>query len=278
MNIKEIVLRYGYRGMPILQEHLPQDGFALAAQKVLAWKRGNVLLATGFYVAGYAETDGPVGTVVLAKALAGLGFNPIVVTDKYCQDFFELENLETVYVPLQAEEAYLQEILKKYEPVGLISIERCGRNEDHDYANMLGKSVAEFTAPIDKLFEMAFGKVETIGIGDGGNEIGMGNLQDVISANLTIKPCIVVADTLLVATVSNWGAYGLSAALSIAEKRDLLWSFAEIKEYMAQTVAMGSIDGVLKQHVVTADGFSLEIEEEIVECLHKEIQAACEVC
>lgn len=56
---EDVVLRYSKRGMNILKKYL-KDGYCrTAAEKLLHAERGTVLLTTGFYVAGYAETDGP---------------------------------------------------------------------------------------------------------------------------------------------------------------------------------------------------------------------------
>ena len=54
---EDVVLRYSKRGMNILKKYL-KDGYCrTAAEKLLHAERGTVLLTTGFYVAGYAETD-----------------------------------------------------------------------------------------------------------------------------------------------------------------------------------------------------------------------------
>lgn len=266
-QIEKIILQHGYRGMPALAKYLPKNYLELTAKKILNWPKGKVLIATGFYVAGYAETDGPLGAFALAKAFAKLGYEPIIITDKYCQGFFELADLAVEYVALNASQADLEKILEKYRPVGLIAIERCGTNTDGDYANMSGKSVAAETAPIDLLFDMAYGKIPTVGIGDGGNEIGMGNVQEAIAKELALLPCRTKVDNLVLATVSNWGGYGLVTALSVEVKQNLLPTYAEIEEYLTKIVALGSIDGVLKQHVLSADGFGLDVEKEILNSL-----------
>lgn len=266
-QIEDIILQHGYRGMPALAKYLPENYLELTAKEILSWPKGKLLIATGFYVAGYAETDGPLGAFALAKALIKLGYEPVIITDKYCQGFFELADLTVEYVALNASQADLEKILEKYQPVGLMAIERCGTNIAGDYANMSGKSVAAETAPIDLLFDMAFGRVPTVGIGDGGNEIGMGNVQDAIVKELSLVPCRTKVDNLVIATVSNWGGYGLVAALSVEVGQDLLPTYAEIEEYLTKIVALGSIDGVLKQHVLSADGFGLDIEKEILDSL-----------
>ena len=67
-SIEEVVLRYSERGMPDIRRYVSDNCCEKAALEILSWEKGNVFLTTGFYVAGYAETDGPVGTVALALA------------------------------------------------------------------------------------------------------------------------------------------------------------------------------------------------------------------
>lgn len=266
-KIENIVLRHSTRGMDILKQFMPENYAKKAAEMILSWKRGVVFLTTGFYVEGYAETDGPAGTVFLARALKELGFRPVIVSDLFCRDFFEFMNIEVVYMPLGAGKEWCKEIVKKYSPAGLISIERCGKNKDGKYANMRGVDISERTAQIDLLFELFYGKIPTIGVGDGGNEIGMGNVADVITEKLSLEPCVVKVDCLVIATVSNWGAYAIAAYLEEISAQKLMMSFEEIEEYISATVLMGSVDGVLKKQVLSVDGFGMEVEQEIVEAL-----------
>lgn len=282
-KIEDIVLRHGKRGMDILRKYLPGDYCSEAAEMILKWDRGTVFLTTGFYVAGYAETDGPAGTVFLATALKKLGFRPVIVTDSFCQGFFELKGIDVLYMPVDYSEKWCKEQLEKFKPAGLISIERCGRNIHDDYQNMRGVSICEFTAETDHLFELSEGKIPSIGVGDGGNEIGMGNLSAVISRELNLVPCKIKVDRLVIATVSNWGAYGIIAALAcLTAQGELFPAFESIEEYISQTVKIGSVDGVTKEKTVSVDGFGMDIEKEIVEALRdtvrNQIQGECEAC
>ena len=265
-TIEDIVLRHGSRGMNVLKKSLPADYSHKAAEMILSWQKGRtILLTTGFYVAGYAETDGPAGTVFLALALKKLGFNPVIVTDSFCKDFFELKGLEVAYMPFDGTEKYCAALLEKYQPVGLISVERCGININGRYENMRRESIGEFTARTDILFTLAYGKIPTIGVGDGGNEIGMGNVAELISSKLSLVPCSVKVDCLVIASVSNWGAYSIVAYLdALSQKTGLLPDFKEIEDYICITVKIGSVDGVKREKIVGVDGFGMDTEKEIV--------------
>ena len=269
---EEVTLRYSKRGMTLLKEYLQKDYCKKAAEKLLQAPKGNVLITTGFYVAGYAETDGPIGTLAVAKALEGLGYHGIVITDKYCEGFFELKNISVEYVAIDADQSVYEEILEKYRPVYMISIERCGHNLENEYANMRGDSITGQTACIDTLFELAAEKkIPTIGVGDGGNEIGMGNVRQVILEKLELNPCVVTVDDLIIATTSNWGAYALAAYMAKLSGRPVFITYEEIEEYMAQIVALGCVDGVTKQKKMGTDGFSMVIEKEIITSLKEAI-------
>lgn len=269
LMIEDIILRHSGRGMDILREYLPENYCEKAVHALLSLPKGVLFLTTGFYVAGFAETDGPVGTMVLASALKKLGWKPVIITDEFCNGYFELAKLDVQYIPFHADRSYFEDMIQKERPVGMISIERCGINGQNDYANMRGISIREHTAPIDLLFDLAKdSRIPTWGVGDGGNEIGMGNLKEIISQKLSLVPCINEVDHLVIATVSNWGAFGMTAYLEKETGLRLLPSYPEMKSYLEETVAMGSIDGVNKVHTCTVDGFSAEIEKEIVDALH----------
>lgn len=267
--IEDIILRHSKRGMDILRNYMPEYFCEDAARALLELPKGIIFLTTGFYVAGCAETDGPLGTMVLASALKKLSFHPVVFTDAFCEGYFELAGLDVKYVSMDADRSYFESMIKQMHPVGMISIERCGLNSQNDYANMRGISIREHTAPMDLMFDLAReSQIPTWGVGDGGNEIGMGNLKEVISEKLSLVPCINEVDHLVIATVSNWGAFGMTACLEKLTGTRVLPSYPEMKRYLEQTVAMGSIDGVNKVHECTVDGFSAEIEKEIVDALH----------
>lgn len=303
---EDIVLRHSGRGMNLLREYLPKDYCTQAAREILSWKKGTVLLTTGFYVAGFAETDGPAGTIVVSKALEKLGYHPVIVTDRFCKDFFEPENIETVYLPLTAGEEECRKVLAEKKLVGMISIERCGINTRGDYENMRGISIAENTAKADLLFTLAGPdsgvalnatgtdgsessaeragadvpalRVPTIGVGDGGNEIGMGNLSSVITEKLSLVPCRVKVDHLVIASVSNWGAYGIAAELErlsgkkVYSEIDGMTPSEKVRTSIERMVKVGSVDGVTHERVAHVDGFDGAVEAEILDALADSLQ------
>lgn len=266
-RIEDIILRHSQRGMLKLKEHLSETYCEKAAREILSWEKGVVFITTGFYVAGYPETDGPAGAYALSHALQKLGYRPVIVTEDYCNNFFEEEGIEVVYVSINAHLDTYCKMLLEWRPVGIIAIEKCGLNIMGDYANMKGISIREHTASVDLLFQSTTGEIPSIGVGDGGNEIGMGNLSGVIMSELSIVPCVTHVDHLVIASVSNWGAYGIAAYLELLTGIKVMLTFQDIYRFIDRTVQMGSVDGVTKEKRVSVDGYPISVEQEIIEGL-----------
>lgn len=175
----------------------------------------SVVIATGFFIPRgdppAAETDGPPGAVLLARALQLAGINSIVVTDSRCLGAvraaadatgFAVERIVEWIAPGNSDE--IDTSLLPRDTSHLIAIERVGpshtlesflrqprscaapldtfesknplqhRNHCH---NMRGEAIDEYSAQMHRLFEEATRwcpDARTIGIGDGANEIGMG--------------------------------------------------------------------------------------------------------
>ena len=64
-KVEDIILRHSQRGMLKLKEYMSESYCREAAEMILGWEKGVIFLTTGFYVAGFPETDGPAGTFVL---------------------------------------------------------------------------------------------------------------------------------------------------------------------------------------------------------------------
>ena len=268
--IEEIVLKYNKRGMDKINAHIPSGYYEAAANAIKSIDDGrNILLFTGFWVGGSAETDGPVGTYFLSIALRKLGFYPIVITDMYANQYFNFgdENFETLIVPIRgfSEEFMYDKVIETYQATALIAIERCGMDEYGIYTNKAGESIGHNTAPLDWFFLEA-DDLLTIGIGDGGNEIGMGKHADLIKEHLGKEcPCAIETKHNLLATTSNWGAYGLIAALD----KKLLPTMEEIEAYYDHILSLGAKDGISGKSEKSVDGFGLDKTKEILEALRR---------
>ena len=132
---------------------------------------------------------------------------------------------------------------------------------------MRGLDISDQTARIDRLFELG---IPSIGIGDGGNEIGMGNLLDVVeSADLLPDyPAITTCNHLIASSTSNWGGYGLVAALSVEVGRNLLPDVETDTACIRYLVDSGAVTGVTGAHDYLVDEFTLEENAAVLRELH----------
>ena len=261
-TIEDIILDFDQRNISSLRKHLPIN-FCEEASHLILENPGTVLIATGFYIlaGGAAETDGPPGAIALGDALNLLGYKVFYITDRYSKPFVEAisKDNKVIEFPIcshQKSKQFAEETLERYKPSVLISIERCGFTEKRDYLNRYGKSIADFNAKIDYLFE---GFPVSVGIGDGGNEIGMGRLADVIPLyeNLSSPPTVTKTSKLIISSVSNWGAYGLVTSISKIVGKRLLISTGDEINLIEKIVDLGAIDGTTNINVNKVDGFNL---------------------
>jgi hypothetical protein len=96
----------------------------------------------------------------------------------------------------------------------------------------------------------------------------MGLLAERIPGELGIHdPVESAADHLVLATVSNWGAYGIVAYLSDLVGLDLLPTESEEAEAVAIMVSLGAIDGLTRLPEPTVDGYPPEATSELLAAL-----------
>ena len=250
-SIEDLLVARNPRGMQSLQRHL-EPGYCLRAAKILRDCRDIVLIGTGFPVVETFETDGPVGAIAFYQTLEKMGATPILVCGRpISQALAERFRVYEIHVGDHNRRQHeAQHALTAFRPDAIISIERPGQAADGGYYNMRGESISRHTACFDNFMNHC--ACPTIGIGDGGNEIGMGNVAAALET-LDIVPSVTRCDDLVVADVSNWGAYGIIALLARWSGRDLLGEFAplEILHYISE---LGSVDGVTRVNQLTEDG------------------------
>ena len=161
------------------------------------------------------------------------------------------------------------DVLARACPTHLVAIERPARARSGDYLNMRGLSVAPWNRPIDELF-LRRGRVVTIGVGDGGNEIGMGNVRSALMRQGPLMARIastVRVDHLVVAGVSNWGAYGIVAQLGRLTGQALLHTPGDERRLIDACVDAGAVDGVTRKRERTVDRMDADTHAAIVALL-----------
>jgi D-glutamate cyclase len=258
-----------------------------AARALATARNARIGLITGFYVPQgsppAAETDGPVGTALLAKGLDAVGVPCRLATDEPCRGACAaaLAGAGTLDVPLDVVAiggplAPLIETWRRAEVTHAISIERCGRSWDGAPRNMRGQDISSYTPSLDDLF--IAGPWETIAVGDGGNEIGMGALSRSLIARHVAHgeaiACITPAQHLIVAGVSNWGAYALIGALAALREDWRARMLACLDEALDRavleaTVGRGpAVDGVSRLQRPTVDNLTIDTHHRILRMIH----------
>lgn len=236
-----------------------------AAQAVLDCH--HIVIATGFFVpeAGAAETDGPPGAEAIGAAARALGKQVMYLTDPPCAPVLLGMGLEPLVV--------FSESLALPEADCWLAIERPGRAADGRYYSMRGADLSQHCLAIDQWFLTASRRgARTIGIGDGGNEIGMGKVAAMVKSSVPLGQriaSVISTDKLVVAGVSNWGGWGLVAEMSRRVGQQLLPTTEMAHETLVRAVAAGAVDGITGQNDLSVDGFPWMIHTEVLARLHR---------
>lgn len=212
-----------------------QGNLEKAAKSIAEHPAPHVGIIAGFFVRHAEppspETDGLNGLGQLAAGLTEAGIKVTAISDAPCAKAVWAVTkvlphdvgLEIVSVSPQSVRQLRHKLEADESPIThLIAIERCSLGSDGKPHREHGWDISGDTAPLDYLFEDAGWKApwKTIGIGDGGNEIGMGVLPaDIVEKDIPNGALIAArtgADFLIVAGVANWGAYALLAAVAAA--------------------------------------------------------------
>ena len=280
----------GNRGMkPLI---VPGDLEKSAKTVVKLSIPSNVIILSGFpccvHESPPTETDGPPGTFAIARGVAALGHSVIVVTESCNKVVFEAA-LKDLALPSSCGSIVLHTFPPVFETLDenlflqlanscqlLIACERAGPGKDGICYTMRGidMNAKGLIAPLHRF--VAKTKAPFIAIGDGGNELGMGKVIDKIVHNSKIAKgdkigCVIAADYLIAASVSNWGGYALAAAIALAaaeqkSKNELPSSWidrfvpqeSDEVALLNRCVAVGCRDGVSGKMEATVDGMSLQ--------------------
>lgn len=285
-NIENIISHDVGRGITELARITQGDLFS-AARSIAADSAPRIGIITGFFIPHAtppaAENDGLVGTAHMVAGFSAAGFAVRVATDSPCKGaVIAAVDCSAVNVPVDIvalgpndEGVTIDDVINTWREWGVshvISIERPGLSHDGTPKNARGDDISPFSTPLDELFTA--GPWDTIAIGDGGNEIGMGKIERKIIAK-NIKngnqiACCTMANHLVVAGVSNWGAWGLLAAIATIlpqKKGELTATITPEKElemlrYINQHGP--SVDGMTGVSRDTVDGLEFEFHANIL--------------
>ncbi len=257
--------------------------YQAACRSIVGHPEAALDVTTGFFIPTAVppafETDGPLGAAFLFRALVPLGYQVGLgsrhrVAYAMAAGLRSGTRLEVECVESRAEIAATESefIVQSgcpwpgYPSSHYLVIEHVGRSADGRYYSMRGREVTEFTKDVDRdILELAkTGELVTIGIGDGGNEIGMGKIpHETIVKNIPngdLFHCRVPAEHPRVAAGSKWGAYALAAGVyvlrGVKPPPDLFNPDreGEILEVMVREGPL--VDGVTGKQTATVDGLS----------------------
>jgi D-glutamate cyclase len=270
-----------------------RGGLLRAALSIAEHASPHVAIMTGFFIHDgnppAPETDGIPGCAMLAIGLLNADIPVRIVTDSLCFRAVQValkaggvpSHIPFDVIPVENTQQNQQSIsvlLNLWETAELpishvISIERAGPGYDGIVRNMKGQDITAYTAPLHLLLSSS--KIISIGIGDGGNELGMGKIpREIVSRSVRYGEkiaCAVSCDHLIVCGVSNWGVTGLLAALCLLR---LDWKAAileglnpETELYILErTVIEGpAVDGITGIQSLTVDNLFWEIYAEVLQ-------------
>ena len=271
-------------------------------------KDSTVIISTGFLLPPFfplGETDGPPGAVAIAHALHhGIGARILFLTEREligilqatcaaaglavysAEEFKDIPGAITISdFTYEADQATLEgrRILDEVNPSAVITVEKIGRNDKDVYHSARGSDMSRYVAKVDYLVEEAQNRgILTIGIGDLGNEIGLGAVADV--AKKTIgelgEQCKcgcgggivtkVGAEIPIMTTISNWGAYGVAACLAALLGRADIFHSADVERRMLEECSRaGAKDGTRVSPTPSSDGVSLDGNRGFIHLLHE---------
>lgn len=246
---------------------------------------------------GVCETDGPAGSAVLARILqetkqavpviitaeshipsmqAALHAAGLVATDIHTAIRSKQEDLS---VPVAAVLAFPTDykeaedaadwLFRYYEPTAVIAVEMPGPGKDcHCYTFQGHPLPQEMIVKGCVLFKHAQQRnILTIGFGDGGNELGMGKLAETTVrtvSNGSKIACLVPADLTVAAAISNWGTYGVAAALAVAEEQPQLMQQLNLQRIVKRIIDFGGVDGKTNRPVIQEDGVPIVYTENLM--------------
>ncbi len=263
--------------------------------------RDTVIICTGFFdpPSMITEGDGPIGAVLLGRALAAaLNATPVFLTEvtniPRVEALIQATGLEVLdlelarttafkaaIVPLPIDSARAEQLSQSLteviKPVAMISIEKPSPSFAGTYHTGSGVDVSSLVGKVDYFVKAAqeYGAL-TIGIGDGGNEVGMGLIANEVRTIVSTGAIIgssVKTDMLVVGAIANWGAYAIEACLAAAlHLPEVLHSVSMERRVVDTAARVGMIDPMSGMAHGWVDGTPPSCSESILELLRQMVE------
>ncbi len=267
-----------------------------------------IFIITGFILIPHKapEMDGVVSSMLLARSLVqAFDAKPVIICPnenleavKKCASvvglhcYEDLDKVEELPISMgvvafskdrDGAEEQTEQIISKILPKAVIAIEAPGANECGEYHNAIGVNVTELEAKTDVLFQ----RLKDIGvlnfaIGDLGNEIGMGTIGGHIKKYIPYAAenqckcdchngilAATKADNIITATVSDWGCYGLMAAVAFLKKDLDIFHKGDMEMEVMRVATRSGIIDMTGSLIPGIDGFNTKMNVNIVELMRQ---------
>ncbi len=245
----------------------------------------------------FGETDGPLGGAAIAHAInAATGAVPVFISSEAHSGpvvataraaGFQFLDADTAmarprwaavderYEETIEEQGIAAQLIDKYQPTAMVSVECTAPNSEGVYCSILGYPVVDVPA-YHNFFALASERgIPTIGVGDGGNEIGCGRIVDTIRKIRGIPvgghdiATEVTTDVLFFAGVSNWGGYAIAAMVAfLANKPKALHSDQTEHRMLEAVVRAGAAEGGQASLNPDVDGIDHRVHVDLINTLH----------
>ena len=269
--------------------------------------QSTIAIATGFCHPErlpYGETDGPPGAASLARAVrCGLACMPLILGEaaieapvQACVESLGLHLHRELAAARQdpcgvafkafpteaaAAQAAAQQLIAQVRPAALVVTEKVGPNRLGVAHSAMGFAIPDGArALIEYLLDAVHAaSLPTIGVGDNGNDVGFGLIEDSVRrykpyGDVCQCPCggglatVTRVRILVTAAVANWGAYGIVTCLAaLRQQPDLLHSAATELAMLEACVRAGAADGITGRRETTVDALPAAVHASIVELL-----------
>jgi hypothetical protein len=235
------------------------------------------------------ETDGPPGAAVLGLSIAKARDAKIVLVaeDDYMGPIVECYHslgLDPIITPFPKDHALAKEATEKifaqHNPRLVVSIERLGPNSKGVMHSLMGEDWSMFHGALHEVvLQGTKHRIPSIGVGDGGNEIGAGRIVArarpfILNGEMCKCPCkggtacAIPTDVFTVGATSNWGAYAIAACLSALTKhRDAFHTPALERILIERCVSAGAKNGPSATSILAVDDVTVDADISLVQLI-----------
>lgn len=211
------------------------------------------------------ESDGIAGAFSIARALEQMGRSPTILIDSFYKEY--LVELSTWHnTRFRSNIRISSSFHEDFD--GIIGIERSGKAKDGKYYTMKGIEITDYLSSLDTAYFNE--EVCSLGIGDGGNEAGLGNLKGLVEQYIPqggLIGSVVRSDFPLISSVSTWGGYAVSIALSVHSGTPCCVETEGEREIALQIAELGIKDGILREAGSTIDGLPWDFTAGVIKDL-----------